>query len=1188
MLNNTYTDCRFNVMGVQKLTEAEAEMRDHCIRGHRTKLKLQGGKPCHNCVTAVMQALRYKRGGALDKPDMGKTAMGGDTIDYKTEDVNGHRYGADWVMLKSQFAVLHMLKYKTASATAKSFLNAKAYIEALADPGCVKGFKIQRCGRDPGTEYLAEFLDVCAEHNIPKETGAVDVHWNQSIQENRHKMTHRTSVAMLATCCKSTQEELADLMHGDVAVWACECINHSEITPYQKEHNVTAFEELTADSHIEQTSAQFFENTPQFGEQIYAFVPLKKRPVSIKGKHAWRAVRMLFAGKDSTIRNAIKGIPYEKQGDDWALYPTLGGITKYLLVQGKFPLLEDEDYEGETMSNKKAWGKIFKAVGAQAKQWANQDELEAIIEELRISIDQTEEEVEEGAPSEWTEKNTEPEVIVNHGYTEEKGIRKIKFRVQWKGFEDPTDQTWHQMKDLGKCQKLIEDYMLNEELEPDDLIDQCVASVEDAIAEADDDDGFDEEHTVFLPTPKDDEETVAEAPAYRFGHMIDYDLKGKVRAKIENLTAQCQAVMPDIDMHFGVEQLMEDCDKAYQTDCEAMMTELDWATNNYAMGAEEIPLDEWMSADLHEAGLAADNREMEMVRRLRLRDATAEELKGYTTKQLQKCLEMRMCHTRKRPTPEQLEAALLGSLKSRFVAKDLKIWNKESIANTHAEVPGMIAWRLIIARADLSRRRQSSTDYDVAFMQAFTFADLQMADVLVRWYDYRTKKMQYGFLEGPTYGMQVCMKIWKLTHGEHLKKLGFKEACNQRAVYYHAELDIVIICHVDDPWIDVGLGAENEHLTDQVAVDMVLLTKEDAIHAALTERFATKGKRCLRTGQSPLDYLSMVCTTKDNKRIQISMDDYRKEVIEAFDMTDCKPAATPITKELLKEVTVDVEAGKYLDQDGIRNYQKAIGMFNWDVQTIAVDRCLAVSLSGKYCAAPVEACEALVKHHVRYIAGTIGQRLMNRPDSTNTLVVTSDSDLGGMHSITGDLRSRGCGTCMYKDMIVDFWSSWIGVHNSSGSAETYTLSQVLRRAMHVKYVGEEMGLIMPKIITVYVDATVAIAFAADVGNPTGMQFNDLREGWVVEMRNKSICKAVKVATEDNPSDFGTKILSTAEFKRQRRRFLRTPRYSRSKTIKGDLDKLQCLQVGSVTNGNEDAVSKSMGIMQMWSGYGAAI
>ena len=86
VLNNThnYEEATLNVMAVEKLTTAEAEMRDHCIKGHRTKLKLQGGKPCHGCVTAAMQALIYKKGGALQKQDMGKTAMGDDTIDYKT------------------------------------------------------------------------------------------------------------------------------------------------------------------------------------------------------------------------------------------------------------------------------------------------------------------------------------------------------------------------------------------------------------------------------------------------------------------------------------------------------------------------------------------------------------------------------------------------------------------------------------------------------------------------------------------------------------------------------------------------------------------------------------------------------------------------------------------------------------------------------------------------------------------------------------------------------------------------------------------------------------------------------------------------------------------------------------------------------------------------------------------------
>ena len=112
---------------------------------------------------------------------------------------------------------------------------------------------------------------------------------------------------------------------------------------------------------------------------------------------------------------------------------------------------------------------------------------------------------------------------------------------------------------------------------------------------------------------------------------------------------------------------------------------------------------------------------------------------------------------------------------------------------------------------------------------------------------------------------------------------------------------------------------------------------------------------------------------------------------------------------------------------------------------------------------------------------------------------------------------------------------------SSGQAETFTLSTALRRAMHVKYVGEEMGMRMPRVITVYVDATVAISFAADVGNPTGMKFIDLREAWVLELRDKCKCRAIKVATLLNPADFGTKFLTAAEFKRQRSYYLYTPK-----------------------------------------------
>ena len=41
-------------------------------------------------------------------------------------------------------------------------------------------------------------------------------------------------------------------------------------------------------------------------------------------------------------------------------------------------------------------------------------------------------------------------------------------------------------------------------------------------------------------------------------------------------------------------------------------------------------------------------------------------------------------------------------------------------------------------------------------------------------------------------------------------------------------------------------------------------------------------------------------------------------------------------------------------------------------------------------------------------------------------------------------------------------------------------------------------------------------------------------------------------------------------------------------MRGDLAKMQDVQVEPVTSGNMGIISKSMGIMQLWTGYGAVI
>ena len=71
-------------------------------------------------------------------------------------------------------------------------------------------------------------------------------------------------------------------------------------------------------------------------------------------------------------------------------------------------------------------------------KWADEAELQQTIADMRI---EAEIDSEEETEHQQGEQPTEPEVIVNHGYVEQDGIRSIKFKVKWKGFDKTKDQT---------------------------------------------------------------------------------------------------------------------------------------------------------------------------------------------------------------------------------------------------------------------------------------------------------------------------------------------------------------------------------------------------------------------------------------------------------------------------------------------------------------------------------------------------------------------------------------------------------------------------------------------------------------------------------------------------------------------------------------------------------------------------
>ena len=102
---------------------------------------------------------------------------------------------------------------------------------------------------------------------------------------------------------------------------------------------------------------------------------------------------------------------------------------------------------------------------------------------------------------------------------------------------------------------------------------------------------------------------------------------------------------------------------------------------------------------------------------------------------------------------------------------------------------------------------------------------------------------------------------------------------------------------------------------------------------------------------------------------------------------------------------------------------------------------------------------------------------------------------------------------------------------SSGEAEVYALSEAIRHALHVKYVGEELTISMPEKPIIRCDASAAIGFFDCVEGVGRMKHIDLRGCWVQQMRSDETinCKQ-KCDGTANKADQMTKILPLNAFK----------------------------------------------------------
>lgn len=1164
---------------VNEVKEAAAEMKAHCTGGHRSKLKhpINIKVPCGDCIAGSMRGDYAHKGGCNKVRDLETACV---DIDYLGgTDIDGRNYRHVLVMLKSQYAEANHTARRDSGVTGSVVSKQIIKVQVLTDPGGKHNYKVQRVGSDHGTEYKGQCKDMLEKGSVKLAPGGVDVHTQQAVGENRHKMNQRHAATMANKALPT--EEMKTMFGGSLGEHSNDMINHSEITAEQKRLGITAYEQQTEMSDSTLTSKQYLASIPaEYGEAMYIFVKIKDRTDKNVGA---RAVRAVFVGMDSKVRGAIRAVHYERVGVDWLIHPTMSGITKWKVIKGYFPLMAEADLEEAHEHKHDLWDSVFASMGERNAKWATGEIKRALVEKLAES-DSDEECTSEPVSDDWVVN----EVIdhtdkVDSEHRVKGPAMRDSYRVNWRGVakhntgDIQDDNGWFLAEELCRTdpllvQKYEEQLIIEADNGPVPLMTGVNTKAETkhpgSMAEADD-------WCAYLADTKANEESDMNAIYSAVPMQAQARNERRIEALVDFVMHQESPVYFGLDREEVKNRIEQQAKYDLMADVYSVMEhEAEDATSD-EMCVVELSYSEWSNALNREEGKAADEKEMNSMKRLRLRPITGSDLEVFTKQELERALKMRLSRTRKRPTPEEEMKKALGKLKSRLVMMDLKCMHKVDPYLTYSAVPGLVAWKLMIGGTNLNVRVVSTTDFQTAFLQSFRFDEMGMDDVLCKLWNDDTRAFDYYMAEGSGYGMQIAAQVWKQTLDYHLTgvggpthekrcetnarllgvektdvepfvSLGFTELKNQGAVYKHIVRDIRVSIHIDDPWIDCGGDGETNELKLVAA-----RVNHDWIHMAIRERFVVRDtteleEANLRELCGPLDYLSMRCSVGPERCIEVDNDQFLRKIVDSHGMTGCNSASIPATKENFRKMAADKAEGKFVDDKAKTAYQASLGMFQWQGLTMDDGMKVSNSLNARYAANPVESCDDAVKHCVRYCQGMIGMKLVTKPWSTKGLVITSDSDLGGMHSTDGELRSRGGASYHYNEFCVDSDTAWVGVVTSSGYAETLALSDALRKAMYIKYIGEELGMKMPDVITIHCDATVAISFAAGVGAPTTMRHIDLRAGWVNDLRNRKIVKTEKIDGKINPSDFMTKILSPSEYKRQHAYFVVRPEASNVK------------------------------------------
>lgn len=330
--------------------------------------------------------------------------------------------------------------------------------------------------------------------------------------------------------------------------------------------------------------------------------------------------------------------------------------------------------------------------------------------------------------------------------------------------------------------------------------------------------------------------------------------------------------------------------------------------------------------------------------------------------------------------------------------------------------------------------------------------------------------------------------------------MGFVQGKNDLCVYYNPKTGLRVGAHVDD-----CMTRGKRHVSRTFWEDVAT-------------RFAVKHWGFVEEGE-PKVYCGMEVSkeTKDGTTWYI-MDQARdiRQFLEDEQMEAVRGVQSPMPEKNA------LRGGEPVTKEQHKWVRSTVGSLSYFAVTTQYPIAQAVNRVAQFLEKPTTATVTAIKRIMGYLASNKDIRLRVPRVEGTTWDVFTDSDHAG-DRLLGTTSRTGviilCNGCP-----VHWRSNKQPVTSvSSAAAEIYALSEGVKDARLVMWCAEEMKITTVYPIQIGVDNAAGVSFQNSTNMDTRLKgIFDLREEWVVELRDMAVIKAVKISTLVNVADILTK------------------------------------------------------------------